>query len=226
MQNQAEDEVGPFFTPTSDVPPHEPRLRDGNQDASAQIAGDPLNRAIAQRMHVGQAALLHMKSIEVLRQELLARVYAQSFHFFEKLVIDLLLAMGYAGGRREGIQHIGQSHDGGIDAVVRQDALGLDVILLQAKRLKPGQAVSSTQVREFIGSMEAWHSRKGLFFTTGHFSGAARRFIAAVPHRLILVDGHELASLMINHGVGTEEEMRLVFKQVQKNYFSAESGLK
>lgn len=225
MRDQTEDEVGSFFTPTSDVE-RVASTADSAKEAPGHRLQDPVADQIAQRLHVGQAALLHMKSVELLRRELLARVYAQSFQFFEQLVIDLLLAMGYAGGRREGIQHIGQSHDGGIDAVIRQDALGLDVILLQAKRLRPGHTVSSTQVREFVGSMEAWHSRKGLFFTTGHFSGSAHKFIAAVPHRLILVDGSGLADLMINHSIGTEEDARLVFKQVQKSYFANPSHLK
>ncbi len=171
-------------------------------------------------IHAGKAALLHMQAVAQLRDELLARVYAQSYTFFEKLVIDLLLAMGYAGGRPDGVRHLGRSHDGGIDAVIHQDALGLDVILLQAKRLRPGHCVSSTQVREFVGSMEAWHSRKGIFFTTGHFTASAQKFLRVIRHRVIMIDGKALADLMIHHNIGTEEECNFVFKKLQRNYFS------
>jgi restriction system protein len=193
-----------------------------DEKASVAMDADEALRAhIAQCVHTGTAALLHMKAVAELRDELLARVYAQSYTFFEKLVIDLLLAMGYAGGEPTGVRHLGQSHDGGIDAVIHQDALGLDVILLQAKRLRPGHCVSSTQVREFVGSMEAWHSRKGIFVTTGHFTSSAQKFLRVIPHRVIMIDGKALADLMIKHNVGTEDDANFVFKRVQSQYFSA-----
>jgi restriction system protein len=181
---------------------------------------DVLKTTTVTDMHVAQAALAHMKSAAQLREDLLARVYGQSYQFFEKLVIDLLLAMGYAGGKPESIRHLGQSHDGGIDGVIQQDELGLDIILLQAKRLKPGHCVSSAQVREFVGSMEAKHSRKGIFFTSGHFTTAAQKFLRIVPHRVILIDGKELADLMISHNIGIQDEVRFVFKRVAESYFS------
>ena len=105
--------------------------------------------------------------------------------------------------------------------MIHQDALGLDVILLQAKRLKPGHCVSSTQVREFVGSMEAWHSRKGIFFTTGHFTASAQKFLRVIPHRVIMIDGKALADLMITHNIGIEESASFMFKRVQSEYFAA-----
>jgi restriction system protein len=204
---------------------------DGSEHLGLPIGDDKLHEevcaehiltaGVARSLHVGEAALLHMKSATALRNELLARIYAQSYTFFEKLVIDLLLAMGYAGGKPEGVHHLGQSHDGGIDAVIHQDALGLDVILLQAKRLRPGHGVSSPQVREFVGSMEAWHSHKGIFVTTGHFTASAQKFLRIIPHRVIMIDGATLADLMIKHNIGTEEDACFVFKRVRNQYFSA-----
>jgi restriction system protein len=220
MQENDEEHSEPMFAPL-DGREHLGMPLVENK-VNGELSSDAAFKAgIAQSLHVGQAAILHMKSVAELRDELLARVYAQSYQFFEKLVIDLLLAMGYAGGRPEGVRHLGQSHDGGIDAVIHQDALGLDVILLQAKRLRPGHCVSSTQVREFVGSMEAWHSRKGIFFTTGQFTGSAQKFLRIIPHRVIMIDGKALADLMINHNIGTEEHSNFVFKRVQQEYFAA-----
>lgn len=219
MQENDEELAEPMFAPL-----------DGSEHLGLPIANENLREEInarevfragvARSLHVGEAALLHMKSVQQLREELLGRVYSQSYTFFEKLVIDLLLAMGYAGGRPSGVHHLGQSHDGGIDAVIHQDALGLDVILLQAKRLRPGNSVSSTQVREFVGSMEAWHSRKGIFFTTGHFTASAHKFLRIIPHRVIMIDGKALADLMITHNIGTEDDVNFAFKRVQSQYFS------
>jgi restriction system protein len=220
MQEIDEAAIAPMFAPLDGsehlgLPIVDEALQ---QEMSAQ---EILRAGIARRLHVGEAALLHLKSVSQLRDELLARVYSQSYTFFEKLVIDLLLAMGYAGGRPDGVRHLGQSHDGGIDAIIHQDALGLDVIVLQAKRLKPGHSVSSTQVREFVGSMEAWHSRKGIFFTTGHFTASAQKFVQIIPHRVIMIDGKALADLMIKHNIGTEDDASFAFKRVQCQYFSA-----
>jgi restriction system protein len=181
---------------------------------------DALKAGIEQCLHVGQATMLHMKSVARLREELLARVYAQSHQFFERLVIDLVLAMGYGRGKPDGVRHLGQSHDGGIDAVIHQDALGLDVILLQAKRLRPGHCVSSSQMREFVGSMEAWHSRKGIFFTTGHFTASAQKYLQVIPHHVIMIDGKALTDLMIDNNIGAEDHASFVFKRVQGQYFS------
>ena len=222
MQDQdiEEELTEPMFAPL-----------DGSEHLGLPIGDDKLREevcaehilkaGIARSLYAGEAALLHMKSAAELRNELLARVYAQSYTFFEKLVIDLLLAMGYAGGKPEGVPHLGRSHDGGIDAVIHQDALGLDVILLQAKRLRLGYCVSSTQMREFVGSMEAWHSRKGIFFTTGHFTASAQKFLRIIPHRVIMIDGAALTDLMIKYNIGTEDDASFVFKRAQSQYFSA-----
>lgn len=167
---------------------------------------------------------LHRQSTEELKEEILAHIYAQSHVFFEKLIIDVLLAMGYGSRRRDLVKHLGRSHDGGIDGIIMQDELGLDVILLQAKRLKPGTTVSASQVRDFVGSLEARHAAKGIFFTTGHFSLSARACVKSISRRVVLVNGLELTSLMIRHNIGVKSSQSYVFKRLERCYFAALSA--
>jgi restriction system protein len=219
MQENYPDLMVPLFTRLNGGVEHFQSFGESfKYSDAAQLAAPTPSKNFSQ--YVTHATILHMKSVADLREELLARVYAQSFQFFEKLVIDLLLAMGYGGGKRESVRHVGRSHDGGIDGIVQQDELGLDVILLQAKRLRPGNSISSSQVREFIGSMEACHSRKGVFFTTGRFTSSAVKIPIRLPHGVSLIDGSKLADLMIRPSIGTEDDESFVFKRVSQAYFS------
>ena len=168
---------------------------------------------------------LHRQSTEELKEEILAHVYAQSHVFFEKLIIDVLLAMGYGNRRRDLVKHLGRSHDGGIDGIIMQDELGLDLILLQAKRLKPGTTVSASQVRDFVGSLEARHATKGIFVTTGHFSLSARACVETISRRVVLINGLELTSLMIRHNIGVKSSQSYVFKSLERCYFTALAGV-
>ncbi len=164
---------------------------------------------------------LHRQSTEELKEEILAHIYAQSHVFFEKLIIDVLLAMGYGNRRRDLVKHLGRSHDGGIDGIIMQDELGLDLILLQAKRLKPGTTVSASQVRNFVGSLDARHATKGIFFTTGHFSPSARACVETISRRVVLINGLELTALMIRHNIGVKSSQSYVFKSLERCYFTA-----
>jgi restriction system protein len=166
---------------------------------------------------------LHRQCTEELREEILAHVYAQNHLFFEKLIIDVLLALGYGNRRRDLVKHLGRSHDGGVDGIILQDELGLERILLQAKRLKPGTTVSASQVRDFIGSLEARHAAKGIFVTTGHFSLPARACVESISRRVVLVNGHELSALMIRHNIGVKSSQSYVFKRLELCYFAAPS---
>jgi restriction system protein len=168
-------------------------------------------------------ASAHRASMRELEQKVLAFVYAQPADFFERLIIDLLLAMGYAGRQRDLARQVGRSHDGGIDGVIAQDPLGLDVILLQGKRLKPNASVSSSQIRDFIGSLETKQARKGVFVTTGSFSRQARDTLGTVSRRVRLIDGQELSGLMVRHNLGVKPVNSYVFKTIDRNYFC--SGL-
>jgi restriction system protein len=167
-----------------------------------------------------QVVALHRQCTEELREEVLAHIYAQNPLFFEKLIIDVMLSMGYAGRRRDLVKHLGRTNDGGIDGIISQDELGLDLILLQAKRLKPGTTVSASQVRDFVGSLEARHASKGIFFTTGHFSLAARACVETISRRVVLINGLELSGLIIRHNIGVTSSQSYVFKRLERQYFA------
>jgi restriction system protein len=142
--------------------------------------------------------------------------------FFENLIVDLLLAMGYGSRRRDLSRRLGQSHDGGVDGLISQDELGLEVILIQAKRLKPNSNVSVSQVRDFAGSLESQRAIKGVFVTTGNFTIPARMVVEDLSRRIVLINGKELAALMVRHNLGAKTTETYVFKALDLNYFSSE----
>lgn len=173
----------------------------------------------------GRATLsaLVKASEAVLQRELLTRIHMQKPEFLERLVIDVLLAMGYGSNRAEMARCLGRSGDGGIDGVVRLDELGFDSICIQAKRLKPGTAVPISDVRDFAGSLEARRAGKGVLVTTTHFSAGAAEFCAQLARRVVLIDGSRLVELMLRHGLGVRTQHRFEIRALDPNYFS--SGL-
>lgn len=153
-----------------------------------------------------------------LEQDLLARVKAASPAFFEQLVVDLLVAMGYGGSQADAGKAIGQSGDGGIDGVIKEDRLGLDSIYLQAKRWEGN--VGRPVVQAFVGSLAGQHARRGVLITTSDFSGEARKYVEGIEQRIILIDGAELARLMFEFGVGvTPVGAAYVLKRVDLDFF-------
>ena len=164
-------------------------------------------------------AKLYRAMFASLQEELLGYVHAQPAGFFEQLVIDVVLALGYAGRRRDLARKIGRAGDGGIDAVIALDELGLDAIYLQAKRLKPGCSVSAPQVRDFIGGLETRHANKGVFVTTGEFTAAARAAAQNVSKRVVLINGPALTDLMIRHCIGVRLIETFQFKELDLAYF-------
>ena len=155
----------------------------------------------------------------ILSAELLAKVRALSPAGFEKLVIALLLAMGYGGSRREAARALGRSGDDGVDGVIDEDALGLDRVFVQAKRYAAGNDVSPAAIREFSGSLELKKASKGLFVTTSAFSKAARETAEQLRSRIVLVDGEQLATLMIRFGVGCRVVDRIEIKRLDEDFF-------
>jgi restriction system protein len=135
----------------------------------------------------------------VLASELLDRILAAPPAFFENLIVDLLITMGYGGSRAEAGRAIGRSGDGGIDGVIDQDPLGLDRIYLQAKRYKSDAALSEPEIRAFSGSLGAAKADKGVFVTTSYFTKPAREFAERHPFKMVLIDGKQLTALMIQH---------------------------
>lgn len=151
-----------------------------------------------------------------LAAELLQQIKKNTPAFFEELVIDLLVAMGY-GGSREDAQAVGRSGDGGIDGIINEDRLGLDVIYVQAKRWKGN--VGAPQIAGFAGALAGKGANKGIFITTSDFTKAAREYDAA-GFKIVLIDGDQLAQLMIDHNVGVSVEKTYEIKRVDSDYFA------
>ncbi len=157
---------------------------------------------------------------EALRESLLARILEATPSFFERMIIDLLLKMGYGGSRLEAGEQLGRSGDGGVDGVIREDRLGLDRIYLQAKRYQPGNTIGSETVQAFLGALVNYGAQKGVLITTSGFSKAARDKAAQSGHlRLILIDGDELTRLLIRFGVGVRVASVVEIKKIDLDYF-------
>lgn len=166
-----------------------------------------------------QIAVLYRELNERLAEELLESVKRVLPASFERLVVNLLEKMGYGQG-----QTVGRSGDGGIDGIINQDALGLEKVYIQAKRWE--SQVGEPEIRNFSGSLEAKGASKGVFITSSSFGPRARetaRFISAGNKFIRLIDGEELARLMINHGVGVVSEITYDVKKLDENYFAEDS---
>lgn len=155
-----------------------------------------------------------------LASELLDRLKEASPQFFEQAVIDLLLAMGYGGSSREAASRVGRTGDGGIDGIINEDQLGLDVVYIQAKRWQG--TVGARDVRDFSGSLDERKSQKGVFITTSDFTREARDFVERTSKRIVLIDGQRLAQLMIDYNIGVTARKTYVIKRVDEDYFSEE----
>lgn len=157
-----------------------------------------------------------------LADELLDRVRACSPQFFERLVVELLVAMGYGGSLADAGQAVGRTGDGGIDGIIKEDKLGLDVVCIQAKRWE--KTVGRPEVQGFAGSMEGFRARKGVMLTTSTFSKEAQEYVSRIERKIVLIDGIRLAELMIDHGIGVETAHTYVIKKIDLDYFSDEEG--
>lgn len=154
---------------------------------------------------------------EALVDDLLDRVRGSSPKFFEHLVVDLLLAMGYGGSQPSAAQVVGRSGDGGIDGVIPEDRLGLDMVYVQAK--KWDNAVGPDEIRKFVGSLGEQKAHKGVFITSGAFTGGARQAAERANAKIVLIDGDHLAELMIDHGVGVADHKAYVVRKLDTDYF-------
>jgi restriction system protein len=160
-----------------------------------------------------------------LTDELLEAVVASSPAFFERLVIDLLLAMGYGGSRKEAGRRLGRTGDGGLDGVIQEDKLGLDMIYVQAKRWALNSTVGRPVVQAFLGSLLGVGAARGVLLTTARFSSEAVEYAARMQqHTVILVDGARLAGLMLEHNVGVSVEATYTLKRLDTAYFDGEQA--
>lgn len=155
-----------------------------------------------------------------LAQELLNRIKNCSPRFFEQLVVDLLVKMGYGGSYRDAGQAVGQSGDGGIDGIIKEDKLGLDAIYIQAKRWEG--TVGRPVVQTFAGSLDGHRARKGVLITTSQFSIDAQDYVTRIEKKIVLIDGEELTKLMIDYGIGVAADAVYEIKRLDADYFEEE----
>lgn len=154
-----------------------------------------------------------------LADELLGEVLALSPRFFEQLVVDLMVAMGYGGSDLAAGQTTRYSSDGGIDGIIKEDKLGLDSIYLQAKRYTD-KTVGRPDIQAFAGALDLHRARKGVFITTSGFSREAQEYVGLIEKRIVLIDGARLTALMIEHNVGVSTRQVFAIKALDSDYFS------
>jgi len=157
-----------------------------------------------------------------LADELLEQVKKCSPHFFERLVVELLVAMGYGGSLADAGQVIGKPGDEGIDGTIKEDKLGLDVLYIQAKRWNT--TVGRPEVQKFAGSMDGFKAKKGVMLTTGTFSKEAQDFVKHIDKKIVLIDGEQLAQLMIDYDIGVGTARTYMVKKMDLDYFDEEEG--
>ncbi len=154
---------------------------------------------------------------EALADELLSRVRAMKPKAFEQLVVDVLVSMGYGGSQLDAAQVVGKSGDGGIDGVIKEDRLGLDMVYVQAKRYT--NDVGPGAIREFVGSLGEHKATKGVFISCGGFTSGATEAAVKAHHRIVLIDGDQLAEYMIDNGVGVADYKAYTVKKLDGDYF-------
>ncbi len=155
-----------------------------------------------------------------LANDLLDQIKRSSPGLFEKLVIELLLKMGYGGSRKDAGQAVGKSGDEGIDGIIKEDRLGLDTIYIQAKRWE--NTISRPEIQKFAGALQGQRARKGIFITTSNYSREARDYISKIDTKIVLIDGEELAQFMIDHNIGVTPVANYELKKVDSDYFVEE----
>ena len=158
-----------------------------------------------------------------LQADVLARVRQAPPAFLESVVVKLLTAMGYGGGDTEMARVTGRSGDGGIDGKIREDALGLDEVYVQAKRYADGSTVGEGDLRNFAGAIDAAGTVKGVFVTTATFTRAATDYVQRSPKRIVLIDGNELARLMVRYDIGVRSQ-DLKIKRIDEDYFDQDGA--
>lgn len=164
----------------------------------------------------------HQKIRKSLASELLNKVIEMSPAFFERLVVELLVKMGYGGSIKDAGNAIGKSGDEGIDGTIKEDRLGLDIIYIQAKRWRPGIAVGRPELQKFVGALAGQGAKKGIFITTSSFTKEAFEYTPRNETKIVLIDGEQLAQLMIDYNLGCTTQQTYELKKIDSDYFGEE----
>ncbi len=156
---------------------------------------------------------------KTLAQDLLDKITKLSPAFFERLVVELLVKMGYGGSIKDAGKAIGKSGDEGIDGTIKEDKLGLDIIYIQAKRWQPGNVVGRPEIHKFVGALAGQGAKKGIFITTSSFTKDASAFVPRNETKIVLIDGIQLAQLMIDYNLGVATQQVYEVKKIDSDYF-------
>ncbi len=191
------------------------RTRDGAGEKAAADLGEAVRETPEEALERIWKGLRNQTGAE-----LLDRVRAVAPSFFEQLVVQLLVAMGYGGTYAEAASVVGKSGDEGIDGVIKEDRLGLDAVYVQAKRWQG--VVGRPEIQKFAGSLEGARARKGVFITTSTFSPDAHTYVSGIEKRIVLIDGRMLSDLMIEHGVGVSPDRTYIIPKIDNDYFDNE----
>lgn len=159
----------------------------------------------------------HQRIRSELAQEILQKILGCSPAFFEYLVVELLVKMGYGGSRKDAGERVGQSGDGGIDGIIKEDRLGLDTIYIQAKRWQG--TVGRPEIQKFVGALSGQRAKKGVFISTSRFTAEATEYVSLIETKVVLIDGEKLASLMMDFDVGVSTQATYVIKKIDSDYF-------
>jgi restriction system protein len=154
-----------------------------------------------------------------LAEEVVANVMSCSPAFFERLVVELLVEMGYGGSQKDAARAVGQAGDGGVDGIIDEDRLGLDTIYIQAKKWK--DPVGRPEIQKFVGALAGKRAKRGIFITTSTFSPDAIKYATGIDMKVILIDGMKLADLMIDFNVGVTELTSYKLKRIDSDYFTS-----
>lgn len=155
-----------------------------------------------------------------LATDLLEQIRKSSPALFEKIVVELLVTMGYGGSRKDAGEAVGKSGDEGIDGFIKEDRLGLDIIYIQAKRW--ANTVGRPEIQKFAGALQGQRAKKGIFITASDFSKEARDFASRIDSKIVLIEGHQLAQFMIDHNIGVAPVTNYEVKRIDSDYFEEE----
>ncbi|MHB9111012.1 MAG: restriction endonuclease [Thermoleophilia bacterium] len=162
----------------------------------------------------------HRRIKNDLENEIVQTIKSCSPRFFEQLVVELIVKMGYGGSRQDAGRAVGKSADGGIDGIIKEDKLGLDNVYIQAKRWE--NSVSRPEIQKFAGALQGHRARKGIFITTSSFTNGAREYVSGIDSKIVLIDGDDLAELMIDFDVGVSTVVSYNVKKIDMDYFTEE----
>jgi restriction system protein len=192
-------------------------FRSGSKKAAALPTAPAEEDGMTPQEHM---AFGYQQIKEELAQALLQKVKQCSPEFFEQLVVELLVAMGYGGSLEDAGRAVGKGGDGGVDGIIKEDRLGLDVIYIQAKRWEG--VVGRPEIQKFAGALQGQRARKGVFITSSGFSKEAREYCSVIESKIVLIDGEQLAEFMMAHGIGVAEVTSYSVKRLDSDYFIEE----